>query len=177
MTASKSSPMACRRSETCDAFDLTFTFDDVLDVAEEPQRILSHLIRITRPGGLVMTIVRNLCDAVSACLADACIERAEQALTGRAACVPNTAELNLFTCESIEELVRSSGARPLATLGVLAAAPQTPLEAHGCRANSVSQMLSNDESIERILRIEQTLLGQRGAATRGSHLLSIAVCR
>jgi hypothetical protein len=159
----------------CDTFDLSLTLDGVLDAADEPAWILTHLVRITKPGGLVMSLVRNLCDAVSASLAEACIQQAEQALTGKGRCMPNTEELNLFTAQSIEDLVRAGGARPWATLGVPAAAPQRSLESHGHHASSVSSMLSDGDSLERILRIEQALLDQRGGTTRGSHLLSLAV--
>lgn len=158
----------------CGTFDLSFALDHVLDVAEDPSWILSHIVRITRPGGLVVSLVRNVCDAVAANLSDARIEEAERALTGKGRCVKNGSYINLFTSCSIEELIRIAGARPCATLGVLAALPPRQLEMHGGRARSVSEMLSNGESLERILRIERALLDQRGGAPRGSHLLSIA---
>jgi len=159
----------------CGTFDLTFALDHVLDVVEDPRWILDHIVRITKPGGLVISLVRNLCDAVSASLADARVEEAEQALTGKGKCIATSAELNLFTSRSIEELVKAAGARPCATLGVPVALPPRRLDVHGRRASSVFEMLSNCESLERILRIERALLDQRGGALRGSHLLSIAV--
>ncbi|HVQ15182.1 MAG TPA: methyltransferase domain-containing protein, partial [Vicinamibacterales bacterium] len=159
----------------CGSFDLCFALDHVLDVAEDPRWILDHIVRITRPGGLVISLVRNVCDAVSASLADARIEEAEQALTGKGRCVANASELNLFTSASIEELIKAAGASPCATVGVPATLPQRRLDVHGGHASSVAEMLSNCESLERILRIERALLDQRGGAQRGSHLLSIAV--
>jgi SAM-dependent methyltransferase len=157
------------------SFDLTFSLNGALARVERPDVALGELVRITRPGGLVVCLVPNLYHVVLCNLARGSFEDAERALEGRARIAPGGQELNLFTRTTIEEALRRAGACPRATEGLPAII--SPWHAYGEPKES-GEVAAKDPEVddysEKVWTIEQALFAMAHLAPVGTSLLSVA---
>jgi ubiquinone/menaquinone biosynthesis C-methylase UbiE len=156
------------------AFDVTFGLQHALDLADRPGVLMRELVRVTKPGGLVVVRVPHLAHAVHVNLTHGRLNEAQRALSGRAEIAPDTHERNLFTPQSVEQLMRSAGAEPRTTLGFPAVLSPwcPPTESAGLAA-----LVAENASRATILSIEDDLLSLGERWPRGEELLAIATVR
>lgn len=157
-----------------DTFDVTFSLGDLLARTQRVDALMSDLVRITKPGGVLVCSVPNLYHVVGCHVRAARFGDAKRALGGRARLSGEGGDVNVFTPLSLEQAIRRAGACPRLTLGLPVVLPDEDSADGGSDGSHYSEMLGDDQCREDVLEIERALSGS-SLAPRGSRLISIAV--
>ncbi len=151
-----------------DHFALTVAMGDPLSICTDPPRAIREMLRMSRPGGIVIATVDNKLAAIDHFIDRGDIDALEQFVrSGRTHWLTDDAreqfELHMCTPRTLRSMFESAGFEVLQLMGKTI----LPL-----RKNQA--LLENPVAMEQLLRIEQSLAKDESAAARASHLQIVA---
>ncbi len=151
-----------------DTFALVLAMGDPLSICSDPQRAANEMARITKKGGIVIATADNKLAAI-----DHYVERGNLAAleefikTNRThwltADEQERFELTTFTPASLSKLFERSG------FDIISIAGKSVIPVRSNR-----KLLEQEDSIERLLRMESELAKDPAAAARAGHLQVVA---
>jgi ubiquinone/menaquinone biosynthesis C-methylase UbiE len=149
-------------------FALVLAMGDPLSICSDPQRAVREMLRICRPGGIIIATADNKLAALDHYIGRGDLDALEQFVhTGRTHWLTQDQaerfELHTFTPESLRKLFERAGFEVLKIEGKTI----LPL-----RRNQ--PIFEKPQAMQRLLRLEQELGRDPSAAARSSHLQVIA---
>jgi len=145
-------------------FGLTVAMGDPLSICSDPQRAAREMHRVCRPGGVVIATADNKLAAIDHYVERGNLDALEEFIkTGRTNWLTAEArerfELTTFTALSLRKLFERAGFEVLDLIG------KTILPV---RQNK--RLLEREDSVERLLRMEEELARDPAAAATAGHL-------
>jgi ubiquinone/menaquinone biosynthesis C-methylase UbiE len=147
-----------------DHFALTLAMGDPISICSDPPRAVREILRICKPGGIVIATADNKLAALDHFIERGKLDELESFLkTNRTHWLTDDAqeqfELTMFTPDSLRKLFVRAGFEVLMLQGKTI----LPLRKH-------KHLLENPDAMERLLRLEQSLASDESSAGRASHL-------
>lgn len=151
-----------------DHFALTLAMGDPLSICTDPPRATRQMLRVCRPGGIVIATADSKLAALDHFFESGDMEALEQFVrSGRTRWLTDEAreqfELSMFTPEALRRMFEKAG------FEVLSLAGKTILP-----IRKYKHLLEKPGAMDRLLRLEQELAKDPSAAARASHLQIIA---
>lgn len=151
-----------------DAFALVLAMGDPLSICTDPARAVREMRRITKPGGVIIATADNKFAALEHYAERGSLDELEEFVrTGRTHWLTpdprERFELKTFTPASLRKLFEQATFEVLSVIGK----PIVPV-----RENKA--LLTQDNAISRLLRIEQELSKDATSAARSAHLQIVA---
>ncbi len=160
-----------------ETFDLTFSFHNVLGFVNSPQEAIKEMVRVTKKGGYVVSVVPNQYHCIFFNLMLGRVNEAVHASDeGKGRFTLDMPYMHLFTPQNLKEFYQKAGLEDVNVLGfpvtVYPGMQETQISGSTER---IANLLENSDNYDNIYKLEEQLSSKGEVAARGNNLFAIGI--
>lgn len=156
-------------------FDLSMNFHNVLGFVNNVQACIKEIVRVTKPGGLIVSFVPNLYHLIYFNISIGNISEAENAgIFQKGRFTSDMPAMNLYTPQSISKIYEENSIEPIMITG-FPSVIYPNIEETTIRDSSAKlvKILDSKKNFEKILQLEMNLLKYNDIAGRGNNIFIV----